>query len=130
MKCNHICTKCGEHEHRYFADEIATRLVERKLCLVCDGWFYELQAEDFRKHGRPRDEEEYCAHLARFFVRFEPGPWTDATIVNTAACMAEGGFGPAFAAADYGQRSAWIDMAERALRSELESVGGLASGGV
>jgi hypothetical protein len=121
MRCDHICTKCGEHEQRYLADEIATRCNERKLCVRCDGWFYELQAEDFRKHGRPRNDEEYSAHLARFFVRFEPGPWTDVSIVNTAACMAEGGYGSAFTAADYGQRSALIDMCERALRSELAS---------
>ena len=70
MRCDHICTKCGEHENRYLADEIATRCNERKLCVRCDGWFYELQQEDFRKHGRPTTDEQFCAHLARFFVRF------------------------------------------------------------
>ena len=127
MQCNHVCIKCGAHEQRDWYDAIATRLVERKMCVFCDGWFFEVQAEDFRKHGRPSNDEEYCAMLARLFVRFEPGPWTDAGIVNTAACMAEGGYGSAFTAADYGQRSALIDMCERALRGELESHGRPAS---
>jgi hypothetical protein len=129
MKCDHLCIKCGAPERRHWCDEIATRLVERKMCVFCDGWFFEVQAEDFCKHGRPTNDAAYCAHLARLFVRFEPGPWTDASIVNTAACMAEGGFYPAFAAADYGQKSALIDMCERALRGELASAQQVQAGG-
>jgi hypothetical protein len=129
MKCDHLCTKCGAHEQYDMPDVLSAPLVERQLCLRCEGSFYAMQAADFKKHGRPRTDEEYCAHLARFFVRFEPSPWTEIRIVNTAACMAEGGFGPEFAAADYGQKSAWIDLCERALRSELEAAGSPASGG-
>jgi hypothetical protein len=103
MKCDHVCTKCGVHEQRHWADTIAARLVERSLCCHCDGWLYELRAEDFRKNGRPRNDEEVCAMLARFTVRFETGPWTDVRIMDMAAGLAEGGFGPAFAAATMGR---------------------------
>jgi hypothetical protein len=129
MQCNHVCSRCATPEQRHWADEIATRLIDRGLCAHCDGWLYELQAEDFRRYGRPRTDDEWGAHLARFFVRFESDrPWTDARIVDTAASMAEGGWGPEFTAADYGQRSTWIDMCERALRGEIEAAVRPASG--
>jgi hypothetical protein len=121
MKCDHLCTKCGEHEQRYFADAIAAPLVERQLCLRCEGSFYAMQAADFEKHGRPRTDEEYCAHLARFSVRFDEGdPWTDKQFWDRAAGLAEGGFGPAYAAADDDRKLALIEMCARALHREIE----------
>lgn len=49
----------------------------------------------------------------------DDGPWTDEHIIEVAADMAHGLFGEAFEAADYGQRSAWLDMCERELRKAI-----------
>lgn len=76
-------------------------------------------AAEFARIGRPCTQDDYCAIAARVAVRLETRPWTDTLIVNAAASMADGVFGPAFASADYGQKTAWIDMCERELRKAL-----------
>lgn len=76
---------------------------------------------EFEKLGRPRTQEDCCAIAARVSIRLSELPWTDERIVDVAGPMAQGVFGSAFAAADYGQQVAWIDMCERALRRELEA---------
>jgi hypothetical protein len=121
MKCDHLCTECGEHEQRYFAAAIAAPLIERQLCLRCEGSFYAMLAADFDRHGRPRTDEEYCAHLARFSIRFNGGgPSIDEQLWDRAAGLAEGGLGPAYAGADDDAKTALIEMCARALRSELD----------
>jgi hypothetical protein len=52
-------------------------------------------------------------------VLADDGPWTDEHVIEVAADMAQGLFGPAFARAGYGQRTAWIDMCERELRKAI-----------
>lgn len=67
----------------------------------------------------PRTQEDCCAIAARVAVLADDGPWTDDRILVAASAGARGLFGEAFAAADYAQRTAWIDMYERALRKEI-----------
>lgn len=65
---------------------------------------------------RPKTQYE-CAQLgARISIAIGDIPRTDDEFINAAFGQAKGLFGPAFEAADCGQRSAWIDMCERALR--------------
>jgi hypothetical protein len=68
---------------------------------------------------RPTTQDAYCAIGAHVSVLADDGPWTDEHIIEVAADMARGLFGPAFEAADYGQRSAWVDMCERELRKAI-----------
>lgn len=72
------------------------------------------------RRGLPKTQDECCAVAARVSVMLETKPWTDALIFDAAASMAAGIFGPAFEAGNYGQRTAWIDMCERAIRNELK----------
>lgn len=67
----------------------------------------------------PKTQDDCCAVAASVSVMLETKPWSDELILETAASMAAGVFGPAFEAADYDQRTAWIDMCERAIRNEL-----------
>lgn len=76
-------------------------------------------AAEFAKLGKPRTQEDCCAIAARVSVRLEQRPWTDTLILNVSASMADGVFGPAFAAADYTNKTAWIDMCERELRKAI-----------
>jgi hypothetical protein len=76
-------------------------------------------AAELKKIGRPRTQDDCCAVAARVSVRLSELPWQDERIVEVAAQLAAGVFGPAFVAADYGQKSAWIDMCERELRKAL-----------
>lgn len=78
-------------------------------------------AAEFRRRGMPTTQDECCAIAAAVSVRLETRPWNDELILETAASMADGVFGPAFASADYGQKTAWIDMCERELRKALSS---------
>lgn len=68
---------------------------------------------------RPTTQDACCAIAARISVLADDGPWTDEHVLDVAADMAKGLFGPAFEAADYGQRTAWIDMCERELRKAI-----------
>lgn len=71
------------------------------------------------ERDRPTTQDACCAIAAHVSVLADDGPWTDENIIDVAASMAEGLFGPAFERADYGQRSAWVDMCERALRKAI-----------
>lgn len=73
----------------------------------------------FRALGEPRTQEAFCDIAALVAVSVEDREWTDGLILETAASMAKGIFGPAFVRADYGSRAAWIDMCERALRKSI-----------
>lgn len=77
-----------------------------------------LIAEAFERE-RPQTQDACCAIAAHISVLADDGPWTDGHILEVAADMARGLFGPAFEAADYGQRSAWVDMCERELRKAV-----------
>lgn len=77
-----------------------------------------LVTEAFDRY-RPRTQQQCCDIAAQISVLCDDGPWTDAHVLNVACSMADGLFGPSFSAADYGQRSAWIDMCEAALRRAI-----------
>lgn len=77
-----------------------------------------LVAEAFER-GKPKTQDECCAIAAHVSVLADDGPWTDEHILEVAADMASGLFGPAFERADYGQRATWIDMCERELRKAI-----------
>jgi hypothetical protein len=68
---------------------------------------------------RPTTQDACCAIAAHVSVLADDGPWTDEHILEVAADMARGVFGPAFDAADYGQRSVWVDMCKRELRKKI-----------
>ncbi|MFM2422163.1 MAG: hypothetical protein RL291_693 [Pseudomonadota bacterium] len=68
---------------------------------------------------KPATQDAWCAVAAHISVLADDGPWTDEHIIEVAASMARGLFGPAFERADYGQRTAWVDMCERALRKAI-----------
>lgn len=68
---------------------------------------------------RPKTKDACCAIAAHIAMLADAGPWTDEHVLEVAADMAKGLFGPAFEAADYGQRTAWIDMCERELRKAI-----------
>lgn len=74
---------------------------------------------DAFERERPRSQEACCVIAARVSVLADDGPWTDEHVIEVAADMARGLFGPAFERADYGQRAMWIDMCERALRAAI-----------
>lgn len=74
---------------------------------------------DAFERERPRSQEACCRIAARVSVLADDGPWTDEHVINVAADMARGLFGPAYERADYGQRTAWADMCERALRQAI-----------
>ncbi len=66
-----------------------------------------------------RSQEDCCRIAAVVACRLESRPWTYGVILDVAASLANGLFGPAFHAADYGQRCVWIDMCEQELRAEI-----------
>ncbi len=66
-----------------------------------------------------KTQDDCCRSSAVVSCRYETRPWTDAVVLEVAADMARGLFGPAFEAASYDQRSEWIDMCERELRREI-----------
>ena len=74
---------------------------------------------DAFERERPTTQDACCAIAARVSVLADDGPWTDEHVIEVAADMAQGLFGPAFARAGYGQRTAWIDMCERELRKAI-----------
>jgi hypothetical protein len=114
------CIKCNEtFDPSHFYREIAERLRQEATCHRCDPWFFQEQMADFLKHGRPTNDEEFAQHMARLYLKFDPGPWTDALVEETAAAMAVGGFGLKNDPAEYGRAIALDDMCQRALRSEL-----------
>ena len=78
----------------------------------------QLVTEAFERE-RPTTQDQCCDIAAHVSVLADDGPWTDEHILEVAASMAQGLFGPAYDAADYGERSNWIDMCERALRRAI-----------
>lgn len=68
---------------------------------------------------RPLTQEECCDIAAHVAVIADDGPWTDEHVLDVAAATAKGLFGPAFEAADYDQRSTWVDMCERSIRKAI-----------
>jgi hypothetical protein len=64
----------------------------------------------------PKTQYDCCLIGARCSVALGDIPRNDTEFIEAAHGAAEGLFGPAFEAADYAQKSAWIDMCERALR--------------
>lgn len=70
----------------------------------------------------PKSQEECCAIAARAAIAVLGIPATDDLYFHAARGGAEGLFGPAFEAADEGQRLIWIDMYERALRDAAAEV--------
>lgn len=77
---------------------------------------------EIQKNGLPRTQEGCCAIAARTNL-FANGPCSsDAEIIDRAADLARGLFGPAYEKADECQRIAWIDMCECALRNEISAV--------
>jgi hypothetical protein len=120
MQCDHICAQCGAPERGDWDEVLAARLATARVCHGCDYWIRRILKVEFESSGLPRTEEDWCAILARFAMRTATIPRTEAGIMDLAAEMAKSGFADKFAAADYGKRSAWIDMCERALRSELK----------
>ena len=120
MKCDHTCAQCGAREQGDLDEALAARLAALGVCHGCNYWITRVLNAELESSGRPRTEEEWCTMLARFAIRTAVIPRTEAGIMDLAAEMAKSGFAHEFAAADYGKRSAWIDMCERALRSELE----------
>jgi hypothetical protein len=71
------------------------------------------------KDNPPKTQYECCLLGARLSVGAGNIPKSDTDFIDAAHAMATGLFGPAFANADYAQKSAWIDMCERAFRAVL-----------
>jgi len=78
----------------------------------------QMMAEAFARR-RPENLDEVCDIAAGISMVADDGPWTDEHILGASAAMATGLFGPAFEVADYGQKTAWIDACERALRRAI-----------
>jgi len=72
-------------------------------------------AAEVTKH-RPTTQYECCLIGARCVIAACGVPPSDLSFIDTGKSLAVGLFGPAFTAADYGQKSLWVDMCERALR--------------
>lgn len=68
----------------------------------------------------PKTQYECCLIGARCSIAVGNIPQNDEEIIKAAWGSAAGVFGPAFEAADYAQKSEWIDMCERALRQAME----------
>jgi hypothetical protein len=67
-------------------------------------------------HHPPKSQYDCCLLGARCSIAVGDIPRSDEEFIEAAYGQAKGLFGPAFAAADYAQKSAWVDMCERALR--------------
>lgn len=74
------------------------------------------------KANPPKTQYDCCLLGARLSVRSGNVPMSDADFIDAAYAMARGLFGPAFINADYGQRTAWIDMCERAYREAVSEI--------
>lgn len=64
----------------------------------------------------PATQDDCCLMAARISVAMGDIPTTEPEFASAALGQAKGLFGPAFDAANEGQKWAWIDMCERALR--------------
>jgi hypothetical protein len=64
----------------------------------------------------PKSQYACCLIGARLSIAVGDIPKTDEEFLSAAHGQAIGLFGPSFEAADYAQKSTWIDMCERALR--------------
>jgi len=71
---------------------------------------------EVRKSAAPKTQYDCCLMAARAARAMGFIPANDAAFIEAAHAQARGLFGPAFVVADYGQKTAWIDMCERALR--------------
>jgi hypothetical protein len=71
------------------------------------------------KIGKVDTQEGACAMAARLDLTMQGPPADEHELFMRCAATAEGFFGPAWAVADYGQRSGWIDMVERGMRAAL-----------
>jgi hypothetical protein len=70
----------------------------------------------------PRTEEDACAIIARITITLQGKPTSDLEFFALAWGTAEGLFCEAFDEADEGQRWAWIDMCEEALRRAAQGL--------
>lgn len=68
------------------------------------------------KSNPPKTQYDCCLIGARCSVALGNIPKDDAEFISAAWGQAKGLFGPAFEAAEYAQKTTWIDMCERALR--------------
>lgn len=80
---------------------------------------YALAAIEFARN-RPHTQEDCCALAARVAIGTCGAPMNETQIFSRAVGLAKGLFGPAYGEADECQRTAWIDMCERALRDEIK----------
>jgi len=64
----------------------------------------------------PKTQYDCCLIGARCSAAVGDIPHGDEEFIQAAYGQAAGLFGPAFEAADYAQKTVWIDMCERALR--------------
>ena len=64
----------------------------------------------------PKTQYDGCLIAARISIACGDIPQSDEEFLSAAHGLAAGLFGEAFEAANYGQKTAWIDMCERALR--------------
>ena len=71
------------------------------------------------KIGKLETQDALCAMAARLDLTMQGPPIDEQELFMRCAATAEGFFGEAWTAADYGQRSAWIDMVERGMRAAL-----------
>ena len=68
----------------------------------------------------PRTQEDQCAIVARVTIGVRGKPRSETELFGLAWGNAQGLFGETFDKADEGQRWAWIDMCERALRIAMK----------
>jgi hypothetical protein len=67
----------------------------------------------------PRTKEDECAIIARVTIAVRGAPRSELELFGLAWGNAEGLFADTFERADEGQRWAWIDMCEEALRTAI-----------
>ena len=70
----------------------------------------------------PRSQMDGCRLGARASILVGDAPKTDLEYIDAAAGAARGLFGPAFYAADDGQKAIWMMMCEDALRLEMSLI--------
>jgi hypothetical protein len=78
---------------------------------------------------RPRTQTEICDLAARVSTKVNGAPDGPFAMIDAAASLAHGLFGPAFERADYGQKTSWIDMCEQAFLNARVDAGGVAAQG-
>ena len=76
----------------------------------------------------PVTQEDECAIVARVMIAVRGNPQSESELFGLAWGNAVGLFADAFEKADEGQRWAWIDMCEAALRTAIASHPSAANG--